>query len=98
MKRQMLQEQKSALLDTWGLIPQDTVNRLCKGFQTRVQLCLVNHGESISNQLRQVTERYALKRFLEANTVHVPWTPEEDERLLRAYVVVGSRYIVLVMT
>jgi hypothetical protein len=56
MKRQTLQELKSALLDALSWIPQDTIDRLCKGFQTRLQLCLVNHGDSISNQLRQVTE------------------------------------------
>jgi hypothetical protein len=50
MKRQTLQEQKSALLGAWNLIPQDTVNRLCTGFQTRLQLCLVNHRESLFNQ------------------------------------------------
>jgi hypothetical protein len=71
MKRETLQEQKSGLRGTWSLIPQDTVDRLYKAFQTILQLCLVNHRESISNQLRQVTERHALKSFPEANTVHV---------------------------
>jgi hypothetical protein len=44
MKRQTLQELKSVLLGAWSLIPHDIVNRLCKGFQTRLQLCPVNQG------------------------------------------------------
>jgi hypothetical protein len=44
MKRQTFQEQKSVLLSAWSLISQDTVDRLCKSFQTKLQLCLVNHG------------------------------------------------------
>jgi hypothetical protein len=45
MKRETLQEQKSGLLGACSLIPQDTVDRLCKGFQTMLPLCLVNHRE-----------------------------------------------------
>jgi hypothetical protein len=79
MKRQTLQEQKSGLLAVWTVISQDTVNRLCKGFQTRLQLCLVNQGETISNLSRQGTERCPLKNPFEANTVHVPWTQDEEK-------------------
>jgi hypothetical protein len=98
MKPQTLQELKSALLSAWSLIPQDTIDRLCKGFQAKLHLCLVNQGESLSNQPWQVTERYALKSFFETNAVHVPWTQEEDERLLVGYLVVGPRWTVLVRT
>jgi hypothetical protein len=36
MKRQTLQELKSALTSAWSLIPPHTVDRLCKGFQRRL--------------------------------------------------------------
>jgi hypothetical protein len=42
MKPHTLQEQKSALLGAWSLIPQDTVDRWSKGFQTKLQFWLVN--------------------------------------------------------
>jgi hypothetical protein len=44
------------------------------------------------NQLRQVTEQYTLKNFLDVNIVHMPWTQEKDERLLRDSQVVGPRW------
>jgi hypothetical protein len=45
-----------------------------------------------------VTERYAQKGFLQVNTVHVPWTQKEHERLLGHYLVVEPRWTVLAMT
>jgi hypothetical protein len=95
MKRQTLQEVEGVLPGAWSFIAQDTVDKLYKDSQMRLQLCLVNHRESISTQLRLVTERSALKSFLEANTVHIPWTQEEDERLLGDYQVVGPRWTML---
>jgi hypothetical protein len=62
-----------------------------------LQLCLVNNGESISNQFWQVTERDALKSFFDSNTIHMAWTQEEDERLLDDYLVVGPRCTGLAM-
>jgi hypothetical protein len=80
------------------LIPQDTLNKLGKELQTMLQLCLVNHEEWIFNQLWQVTEGYALMSFFEVNIVHIPWAQEENEGLLRDYLVVSSRWTVLART
>jgi hypothetical protein len=74
------------------MIPQDTIDRLCEGFATRLHLCLANHGDSISNQLWQISERYAFKKFFESSTVHTPWTQEEDEQLFRDYLALGTKW------
>jgi transposase len=50
VKPQTIEELKSSLLAAWAMIPQDMINRLCEGFATRLQLCLANAGDSISNQ------------------------------------------------
>jgi hypothetical protein len=44
-----------------------------------------------------VRARYALESFLQDNTVHVPWT-QEEERLLRDYQMVGRWWRVLART
>jgi transposase len=95
MKPQTIEEVKGALLAAWSMIPQATIDGLCRGFQARLDLCLANRGESISNQLWQVTDRYALKTFFEANTVHQPWTEDEDAQLLHDYLDAGPRWTVI---
>jgi hypothetical protein len=48
---QPINELKNALIAAWTSIPQITINRLCQSFQTRIELCLADDGESVSNQL-----------------------------------------------
>jgi hypothetical protein len=91
VKPEMIEELKSSLLAAWAMIPQDTIDRLCEGFATRLQLCLANHGDSISNQLWQTSERYALTKVFESSTEHTPWTQEEDESLFRDHLALGRK-------
>jgi hypothetical protein len=89
----MREELNNALITMWALIPQSTINKLCEGFQSRLELCLANGGGSISNQLWRLTERSATNHFLLCNTVsHVPWTAEEDDRLMQHYLAIGPRW------
>jgi hypothetical protein len=57
VKPQTIEELKNSLLVAWAMIPQNTIDRLCEGFATRLQLCLANHEDSILNQLWQISER-----------------------------------------
>jgi hypothetical protein len=92
VKPQTIEELKSSRLASWAMIPQDRIDRLCEGFATRLQLCLANHGDSISNQLWQTSERYALKKLFKSSTVHTPWTQEEDEQLFWDYLALGPKW------
>jgi hypothetical protein len=95
VKSQTIDELKSSLMAAWAMIPQDTIDRLCEGFATPLQLCLASHRHSISDQLWQVSERYAPKKFFESSTVHTSWTQEEDERLFRDYLALGPKWSVM---
>jgi hypothetical protein len=90
--QEMREELKNALITAWALIRQSTIDRLSGGFKSRLELCLANAGESISNQLWWVTELDATKDVLEVNRVYVPWTPEEDDRPLQDWLTVGPRW------
>jgi hypothetical protein len=91
VKLHMIEELKSSLLAAWAMIPQDTIDRLCEGFATRLQLCLANHGDSIPNQFWQINKRHTLKKIFESSAVHTPWTQEEDEQLFRDYLALGPK-------
>jgi hypothetical protein len=54
-----MEELKIALFQAWSFIPQFTA-----------ELCLVNGGESISNQFWQISERSAAKGFSEVNRIY----------------------------
>jgi hypothetical protein len=76
----------------WALIPQSTIDKLCERFQSRLELCLANSGELISNRLCRLTERHATNNFLICNTVsHTTWTAEEDDRLMQQYLATETR-------
>jgi hypothetical protein len=46
-----LDELKQVLLDAWNAIPQKTINKLCQGFFTQLEICLEMNGQSTSKQL-----------------------------------------------
>jgi hypothetical protein len=91
MKLPTIGELKRPPFQAWSLIPPSTVDKLCQGFSRRLELCLANGEESISNELFRIAERPAAKSFPEANRVHEPWTEAEDDQLLRDYLVIGPR-------
>jgi transposase len=87
-----IEDLKNALIAAWALIPQSSIDKLCEGFENRLELCLANGGQSISNQLWRLTERHATKDFLEANQIRTPWTASEDEQLIRDWLSIGPRW------
>jgi hypothetical protein len=56
MQAQTIDELKSVLAAAWAMIPLITINRLVEGFQARLEFCLGDEGNSISNQLWQISE------------------------------------------
>jgi hypothetical protein len=56
---------KRALQFAWDLIPQSTIDALCLSFHSRLQICLEQGGDSISNLLGQVGEKDAMRQFAE---------------------------------
>jgi hypothetical protein len=86
----MIEDLKAALVATWELIPQISIDQLCQRFQSRLKLCLIEEGNSISNQLWRTTEGTAMKDFLEGNRAHVQWT-EEDKWLVADWLNIGRR-------
>jgi hypothetical protein len=86
------EELRNAVLASWALIPQVTIDKLCLGFQARLELCLAKAADSISDDLWQISERRAIKDFLEGTHVHVPWSEIEDHRLIHDWLVVGPRW------
>jgi hypothetical protein len=90
-----VEDLETALIAAWSLIPQDTIDRLCRSFEARLALCLANEGNSISNELWRISDRAAMKDFLEASRVHVAWTKEEDDRLLHDWLTIGPRWKLL---
>jgi hypothetical protein len=51
MNLQTTDDFKMILVAAWTLILQISIDRLCQGFQARLELCLAEEGDSISNQL-----------------------------------------------
>jgi hypothetical protein len=47
IKPETREELKNVLITAWALIRQSTIDRLCGGFENRLELCLANAGESI---------------------------------------------------
>jgi hypothetical protein len=60
-----IEELKSLLLVTWGLIPQATVDKWCEAFKACLELWLARGEGFILNGLWQISERGAMKTFLE---------------------------------
>jgi hypothetical protein len=67
----MIEDLNAGLLAAWALVPQTSIDRVCQGFQSRLELCLIEEGNSISNQLWRISERTAMRDFLEGNRVYV---------------------------
>jgi transposase len=68
---QRIEDLKAALIAAWALIRQTSIDRLCQGFQSRLERCLIEEGNSISNQLWRISERAAMKDFLEGNHIYI---------------------------
>jgi transposase len=83
---------KHALQVAWDLIPQSTIDALCLSFHSRLQICLEQGGDSISNLLGQVGEKDAMRQFTENAQVRVEWTSEEDTQLYRLVKDKGPRW------
>jgi hypothetical protein len=66
-----IEELKNVLTAAWALILQSTIDRFCEGSGRRLELCLANGGESISNRLWQ-EEWHRTKDSLEGNRFHIP--------------------------
>jgi hypothetical protein len=81
---------KRALQVAWDLIPQSTIDALCLSFQSRLEICLDQGGDSISNLLGQDGEKDAMRQFTENAQIHVEWTSEEDTTLYRAVDELGT--------
>jgi hypothetical protein len=92
---QTIEELKSVLVAAWALIPEVTIDLLREGIQVRLELCLPNEGNSISNQLWRISECTATKDLLEGSSTYTPWTPEEDEHLLRDFLTISPRWKLL---
>jgi hypothetical protein len=69
---QPIKELKSLLVAAWALIPQMVIDRLCEELQARSQLYLANEGSSISNSLWRISERKAMKGFVEGSHAYTP--------------------------
>jgi hypothetical protein len=66
-----IEDLKTSLFAAWSLIPQNTIDRLCQSFEARLVLCLASEGNSISNELWRISDRAAMKDFLESSRVYV---------------------------
>jgi hypothetical protein len=58
---QTIEDLKATLVAAWALIPQTLIDRLCQGFESPLELCLIEDGNSILNQLWRISERTAIK-------------------------------------
>jgi hypothetical protein len=61
----------------------------------RLGLCLANEQISISNQLWRISERKSMKDYLEGSRMRTPWIPEEEEHLLRDFLMIIPRWRLL---
>jgi hypothetical protein len=84
-----VEELRNAVLASWALLPSVMIDKLCLGFRVSLELCLAKAKGSISNDLWQISERGAIKDFLEGTRVHVPWTETEGHRLMHDWLVVA---------
>jgi hypothetical protein len=78
-----MEELKKTFIAAWSLIPQLTIDKLCEGFERRLELYLSNGEESTSNQLWRLSERHATKDFFEDSQVDVPWINAEESQLIQ---------------
>jgi hypothetical protein len=46
IKPETIEELRNTLVAAWNLIPQSTTDKVCEGFERRLELCLANCGES----------------------------------------------------
>jgi hypothetical protein len=79
---QTIEELKTALLESWELIGQRTIDKLCASFRNRLVCCQEEQGASISKHLFRLGEGDAMKDFVERNAIRLPWTEEEDRLIL----------------
>jgi hypothetical protein len=56
-----------------------------------LELCLAEEGNSILNQLWWISEGAAMMNFFDGNSVYVPWTEAEDNRLLHDCLTFGPK-------
>jgi hypothetical protein len=87
-----IEELRNKLIASWSLVPQSTTNKLCEGSERRLELCLANGGESISNQLWHLSERHATENFFQVSQVYVPWTDAEDSQFVQDWLIIGPRW------
>jgi hypothetical protein len=92
IKPKMIEELSNTFTTAWSLIRQSTIDKLCKGFERRLALCLANGGESISNQLWHFSERHATKDFFEVSKGYIPWTDAEDRQLIQDWLAIGLQW------
>jgi transposase len=96
IKPSTIEELNNTLIAMGALIPQSTIDKLCEGLQGRLELCLANGGESISNQPWRLTETHATNNFLLYDSVnHIPWIADEGDRLMQRYLAIEPRWKLL---
>jgi hypothetical protein len=49
IKPEAIEELKKISIAAWSLIPQSMIDKLCDGFERRLEPCLENDAESTSN-------------------------------------------------
>jgi transposase len=90
-----VEELNIALMKSWELIGEMTIDKLCLGFRERLHCCLENSGASIGKDLFRLGERDAMKDFVIMNSIHKTWTAEEDRLLMEKFREFGARWKVM---
>jgi hypothetical protein len=90
---QTLAELATALETAWDGILPETIDKLCKSFQTRLAMCRDRGGKSISSDLWMSCGKECIPEF---NSEHQgcdrKWTPEDDTKIIEIHMPIGSNW------
>jgi hypothetical protein len=85
---------RDILQDAWAGIQQTSIDKLCMSFKNRLILCKDREGQSISNDLWLMCDLECLGRYAnqQYNPIHLPWSDEEDEKLIGMHAIQGPNW------
>jgi hypothetical protein len=83
---------KKCFTESWSLIPQKTIDNLCKVFPMKLRLCLESEGQSISNLLWMLGEKEKMEEYENLICPQNCWSNEEDERFYQQILTHGTKW------